>query len=247
MNLVQEQFAPAAASAQFVATAWDVIRRAAGPLPEGAPARQTLCQTYWYPIYAFLRRQNFSPADAEDTTQSFFVWLLESNVIERADAERGRFRAFLVTALKQFASRERQYRSAAKRSPVRQLLSLDADEPERRFSLEPSHVQTADRQFDRAWAMEFLRLTMERLEEEWRMAGRSDRFDALKDYFTGGDTLTGRELADRLGMSEGAARVALHRLKHRYGELLREAVAATVAPGDSVDDELRSLMAALGS
>jgi RNA polymerase sigma-70 factor (ECF subfamily) len=204
-----------------------------------------VCQAYWYPVFAFLRRRGESPADAEDHTQAFFTWLLESNVIARADPERGRFRTFLVTALRQFVVRRHLHDSAQKRTPAGGLTSIDARDGEKRYRMEPADLSSPDRQFDRAWALSVLDRVMTRLRDEWTATGRVDRFDVLKSCLTGDAELAGRDLAQSAGMSEGAFRVAVHRLKRRYGELLRLEVGATVDSETEVDDELRDLMRAL--
>ena len=231
--------------AGFATTSWTVVIEAGADAGQSRLALGELCRRYWYPLYAFLRRRGAGAEDAEDTVQAFFCWLTESGVVGRADPARGRFRSFLITALKQFAVRRHEREAAAKRNPGRPVVSIDAADGRRRYQQEPCHDLTPDRQFEYAWAMAVVDQAMLRLRAEWERAGRGERFDALKASLTGRPDATGRELAAKLGMSEGAVRVAVHRLKRRYGEILREDVGATVDSADGVDDELQDLMAAL--
>lgn len=204
-----------------------------------------LCQIYWYPLYAFLRRRGLAPEDAEDTVQAFFAWLLEADVLGRADPNRGRFRSFLLAALKQFLARQHQYQSAAKRSPDRPLLSIDTAVGSTRYRTEPADPLTPEKQFEYAWARAVLDRSLERLQNEARHQGGEERFETLKGFLTGRREVSGREVAHRLGLSEGAVRVAIHRLKQRYGAILREEVGSTLETADAIDEELVYLMNAL--
>jgi RNA polymerase sigma-70 factor (ECF subfamily) len=213
-----------------------------------APARVALaelCQAYWYPLYAFLRHSGIACQDAEDTVQEFFTKLVEQNIVGYADPTRGRFRTFLIASLKQFLARRRAYEHAAKRRPEQPVISLDASEGERRFLFEFSHDCTAEKLYEHSWALAVIDAAMRRLQAEWERAGRGHRFEVLKDHLIEVDLLSGRELAATLGMSEGAARVATHRLRRRFGEILREEVAQTLESGEDIDDELAQLSAAL--
>lgn len=218
---------------------------AAGGGVQSQQALETLCQSYWYPLYAYLRRRGQSQQDAEDAVQAFLAWLLESRVIGRADPTRGRFRGFLIAALQQFVARHHQYESAAKRRPDLPLLSIDAADGACRYQLEPSHDVTPERQYEQAWALSIVDRAMQRLKAEWEQTGKGERFEALKSSLTGQRDESGRDTARRLGLSEGAVRVAIHRLKQRYGELLREEVGQTVDSVDEIDDELTYLLGAL--
>lgn len=237
--------AGAGASPRFMTTAWSVVRRAGGDDPQARLALGQLCESYWYPVYAFARRQGLNAADAEDATQSFFARLLETDVVARADPDRGRFRSFLIAAMKQFLARRHAFESAAKRRPARRVVSLDSVAGEERFRLEPTDHRTPERLFDHAWAMVVIDRAMRRLRDEWHKAGNGARFDALQPYLTGQSMDRGAELARRLGVSEGAARVAIHRLKRQYGDALRSEVAQTIDADDDVDRELAHLIEAL--
>jgi RNA polymerase sigma-70 factor (ECF subfamily) len=226
-------------------TAWSVIRRAGGDGSDAKLALGQLCESYWYPVYAFVRRQGLGAADAEDATQSFFARLLETDVMARADPDRGRFRGFLVAAIKQFLARRHAFESAAKRKPARPVVPLDGVVGEERYRLEPADHRTPERLFDHAWAMVVLDRALRRVRDQWVEAGNGDRFEALRPCLTGQPNESGAELARRLGVSEGAARVAIHRLKRQYGEALRVEIAQTIDADDDIDQELAHLVEAL--
>ncbi len=205
-----------------------------------------LCQAYWYPIYAFVRHRGFSPEQAEDRTQDFFAYVLERDLIARADPSRGRFRAFLRTVCARHLMGDCDRQSAAKRGGGRQRLAIDPLDAERRYALEPAHEMTADRIFDRTWALTLLSRVVERLRSEYDDSGRSARFEELIAVLTRDPESTPyAEIARRLGTSEGNVRVAVHRLRRRYGVLLHEEIAATVGDSTQVDDEIQALFAAL--
>lgn len=229
----------------FQTTTWTWIVKAQGAGTSAERALEELCQAYWNPLYAFLRRTGVAEHDAEDAIQSFFAWLVESQLLVRADRDRGRFRCFLIAALKQFMARRRKYLAAAKRSPRRPVLSIERETSEQRYRHEPTDGLTPDRLFERAWALQTIDRALARLREEYEAAGRAERFDGLKGFLTGQKTISGREAAQRLGIAEGTVRVAVHRLKRRYGELLRDEVSRTIAAGENVDDELARLAASL--
>lgn len=233
------------ASRRFLTTSWTQVRQAGVGGEESRVAWSSLCELYWYPVYAHVRRRGLRSEDAEDVTQSFFAWLLEANIISRADQARGRFRTFLLTAMDQFLIRRHEYESAAKRRPERPLLSLSVDAAERRFSLEPATESSIERQFDRAWALAILDRAMERLGEEWREGGKAARFDALRPFVAGDESAAVHSVAARLGLGEGAVRVAVHRLRARFASLLREEVGRTLDGEGEIDDELRHLREAL--
>lgn len=233
---------PEHSHARFATTSWTrVLRVAAGDTGAGTDFA-TLCQSYWYPLYAFLRRSGASPQDAEDTVQAFFAWLIESDFVQRADPARGRFRNFLMVSLRQFQSREQQFQAAAKRQPAQPLLSIDSLESDSRYQL-LGPAETPEMLFEKAWAIALIERTMQELQTEMAAAGKSAQFDCLRGMLTGQRDVSGQEAAARLGISEGAVRVAVYRLKQRYGELLRQHVAATVENEADVDDELRALFA----
>jgi RNA polymerase sigma-70 factor (ECF subfamily) len=234
---------------RFVTTHWSVVL-AAGKVAssEAQEALEVLCQTYWYPLYSYVRRQGHQPDDAQDLTQEFFARLLEKNYLQSADPERGRFRSFLLSAFKRFLSKERDRERTKKRGGGRKLLPLDFETGERRYNLEPAHEVTAEKIYEQRWALTLLDQVFARLRDELDQAGKQQEFNCLKVYLTGeAGTPSYQEVAAELAMTEGAVKVAVHRLRRRYRALVREEIAQTVAgPGD-VDEELRHLFAALHS
>jgi DNA-directed RNA polymerase specialized sigma24 family protein len=232
---------------RFPTTRWSRVATAAGRDDgEARVALSTLCQSYWYPIYAFVRHRGFSPEQAQDRTQDFFAYVLEHDLIARADPARGRFRAFLRTVCARHLAGDRDRENAAKRGGGRLQLAIDPLDAERRYALEPAHEMTAERIFDRTWALTLLDRVVDRLRREYDDAGRSARFEELIAVLTR-DPESGpySEIARRLGTNEGNVRVAVHRLRHRYGLLLCEEITATVGDADQVDDEIQALFAAL--
>ena len=215
--------------------------------PNGRKALAKLCATYWYPLYAFVRRQGHAVDDAQDLTQEFFSRLLEKNYVAAADQTRGKFRSFLLASLKHFLANEWRRGAAQKRGGKSAALPLDLDAGESRYSLEPSHELTAEKIFERRWAMALLELTLAKLREEYSGGDKLKLFDRLKAYL-GGDraSVPYRQLADELGLSEGAVKVAVHRMRRRCRELLRAEIAQTVAGPEEVDEELRDLFKAVG-
>ncbi len=236
-----------AADAQFHTTHWSLIVRAAEQGGETAKtALADLCQAYWYPLYAFLRRKGHSADDAADLTQGFFATLLEKGYLADADPERGRFRSFLLTAISRFASKERDRAAAQKRGGGTTTLSLDFHEAERRYQHEPPDNWTPERIFERRWAVTLLDRTLAHLREDHEAAGKLPLFEALKGFLTA-DSAPGplRQVAEQLSMTEGAAKVAVHRLRQKYRELLRAEIAQTVGAAEDVEDELSVLVSAL--
>jgi RNA polymerase sigma factor (sigma-70 family) len=231
----------------FVTTRWSVVLSAGGEeSPEATHALEHLCQAYWFPLYAHVRRLGNQPADAEDLTQAFFEKLLEKDWLASVDRERGRFRNFLLSSLKHFLANEWDKARAQKRGGHVTIVPLDAPAGETRLQQEPSTAAAPDREFDRRWALAVLEAVLSRLENEYRDAGKSKLFDQLK-VTIGGDRseIHYADLSRDLGMSEGSVRVAAHRLRQRYRELLRAEIAQTVATEAEVEDELRYLFAAL--
>ena len=232
---------------QFHTTHWSLVVAAAGQ--DGAQPRaalEELCQAYWYPIYAFIRRRGSSAEDARDLTQAFFATLLEKGYLADADPERGRFRSFLLTAVARFVAKQHEKAAAQKRGGGRQLLSLDFDNGEARYQREPSHDWTPERIFERRWALTLLDRTLATLRQEHATAGKLPLFDALKVFLTGeGGAPPLRHVADELTMTEGTVKVAVHRLRLKYREVLRTEIAQTVAAQEDVDSELAVLWAAL--
>ena len=228
---------------RFHTTAWSVVLRAAPGGDAARPALADLCRAYWYPLYAFARRRGHEPADAEDAVQEFFAHLVESGLLKYADPGRGRFRGFLAAAFRQHLARRHEHATAAKRLPPGGVASLDVSAGEGRYAHEPADPDTPDRLFDRAWALSVLDRAMTKLRDE---SGSAERFDAFRGLLTGQGGETTRAVGDRLGLAEGAVRVAVHRLRRRYAALLRAEVADTLDAGGDVEAELRELLAALG-
>ena len=238
---------PEAAAAQFRTTSWTRIVQASAGGTDARLALGELCQAYWYPLYAFVRRRGSSSQDAEDAVQSFLAWLIESDLFLRADPQRGRFRSFLISAFQQFLNRQFQQRTAAKRQPEKPLVSIDAAEGARLYDQELAMKYTPERQFEYAWAMAVIDRTLHRLRTEHEARGKVDLFDTLKGYLTGEEVPSGLDAARVLNRSEGAVRVAVHRLKQRFAELIREEVSQTVESEADVDAELQYLLAAIKS
>jgi RNA polymerase sigma-70 factor (ECF subfamily) len=236
-------------NAEFPSTQWSLIAAAAATKDEqSAAALADLCSRYWYPVYAFIRRRGARAEDAADLTQEFFATLLEKDYLEDVDPLRGRFRSFLLIAVARFVSKQRDKAAAQKRGGGRQILSLDLQEGERRYTREPIHDWTPERVFDRKWAVTVLDQTLASLREEHDATGKGEQFERLKVYLTGdAGALPLAQLAEQLGTTEGAVKVAIHRLRQKYRDRLRKLVAQTVAKPDDVEDELRQLLAALRS
>jgi RNA polymerase sigma factor (sigma-70 family) len=228
----------------FATTRWSIVL-AAGANMSSAGAREalaTLCETYWYPLYGFLRSRGYSAEDAQDLTQAFFVRVLEKHTIGHADPARGRFRSFLLTSLKNFAANEHDKQLAGKRGGGVPIVSLELEGAEGRFQLEPPSDETPERIFDRRWALTLLDRVMSRLKAEGVRAGKTSQFEGLKTYLTGDQPqLTYAQTASELGISEGAAKVAVHRLRRHFRDLVRDEIAQTVSSPEEIDDELRHL------
>ncbi|HEX5105489.1 MAG TPA: sigma-70 family RNA polymerase sigma factor [Pirellulaceae bacterium] len=234
------------ADPQFHTTHWSLIAAAAEPSETSQAALEDLCQAYWYPVYAFIRRRGRSAEDARDLTQEFFATLLEKGYLADADPERGRFRSFLLTAVARFVSKQHEKAAAQKRGGGRPPLSLNFDDGETRYQHEPSHDWTAERIFERRWALTLLDRTLARLRQEHETSGKLPQFEALKVFLTGeAGTPALRQVAENLGTTEGAVKVAIHHLRQKYRDSLREEIAQTVAAQEDVDSELQALLAAL--
>jgi DNA-directed RNA polymerase specialized sigma24 family protein len=238
---------PQPSPAGFATTRWTLIRAARDhSAPETRAALAALCAAYWYPLYAFVRRQGYDPDQAQDLTQGFFARLLEKDGLALADQARGRFRSFLLAACKHFLSNERDRERALKRGGGRPPVSIDVAVAEGCYGREPSHTETPERLFQRRWALSLLEHVLQRLRGEYETAGKGGLFGRLKGHLAGGGEAHAQAAAD-LGMSEGAIKVAVHRLRHRYRDLLREEIAGTLDDPAAIDDEIRELFAALGS
>ena len=208
-------------------------------------ALEQLCQTYWYPLYAYVRRRGWSPEDAEDATQGFFARLLELSSLAGVRREKGKFRSFLLASLNHYLSDERDRARAQKRGGDR-VISLEANAAETRFGREPADPSTPEKIFERQWALTLLETVVNRLQREYESAGKGALFMSLRFSIMGEKSeMSYRELAAETGLSEEALRVAAHRLRHRYRQLLRQEIAQTVASPGEVEDEIRQLFRAL--
>lgn len=221
-----------------------IVAARQGSLDTSRPALESLCRAYWYPLYAYVRRAGHSPADAQDLTQAFFAQLLEKNWIKAADQERGRFRTFLVVALTRFLAKEWRRATTQKRGGKIPTVALDAGEAEARFAVEPA--LGPDEVFEYRWAMTVLTKAMERLAGEYGASGRSSEFDRLKNWLTAErGEIPYDTLAAEMGSTAGAVRVAVHRLRKRFRDVLRLEVAETVENAADLEDELRHLVGIL--
>lgn len=238
---------PSAHSA-FATTRWSLIAGAAQPDSiEARAALEALCRAYWYPLYAYIRRRVGDVHTAQDLTQSFFARLLERGTIAGADPERGRFRAYLLTACKRFLINEWERDRAAKRGGGQTALSLDLNLGESRYSTEPADTLTPERLYERQWAITLLGRVLEQLQAECAAKGKGAQFEQLKGFLGGsGRSRSYAEAAAALGMTESATKVAAHRLRERYRELLRAEIAETVEKPEDVEDEIRGLFEVLG-
>ncbi|MCW5550579.1 MAG: RNA polymerase sigma factor [Verrucomicrobiae bacterium] len=240
---------PAARGDIFVTTRWTVVLSAGRKSsPQSDRALGELCQTYWYPLYAYVRHRGHSREDAEDLTQAFFARFLEKNYLEGLSAERGKFRAFLLASLKHFLANEWDRSQARKRGGGALHLSLDWQSADERYHLDPPDPTSPDRLYDRDWALALLERVIARLQKECAAAGKAELFERTKDFLTVGEAaIPYAQAAERLNLNEGAVRVAVHRLRKRYRELLRDEIAQTLSDPAQVKEELRSLQAALAS
>ncbi len=243
-----DKSAPSGA-AQFDTTHWSIVlaagRRSSA---DSKQALESLCRTYWYPLYVYARRRCADAHEAQDLTQAFFVQLLEKDSLAVAAPERGRFRSFLLTCFKNFLANEWDKAAADKRGGGKKPISLDFAWGESEYSREPAQGIAPEKQYDRQWALTLLDHVLKTLRAESVSAGKGDQFDQLSAFITGDKApVSYAEIACRLGISEGAAKVAAHRLRRRYRDLLRAEIAQTVADADEVQDEINKLFATLAS
>lgn len=231
----------------FVTTKWSVVLAAGRGGTTGArPALEKLCRTYWYPLYAYVRRRGYSPEDAQDLTQAFFAQLLEDRSLAGADPSLGRFRSYLLAAMNHFLTDEWKKARAQKRGGGCQVLSLDWAAAEERFDLEPADDSGPDKIFEKQWALALLAEVLNRLELEYQNEGKADLFAALRQTLMGTrESQPYAELAAALGMNESAIKVGVHRLRKRYRELIREEIAGTLERSQDIDEEMRCLFSAL--
>ncbi len=205
-----------------------------------------LCGSYWYPLYVFVRRRGHSKHDAEDLTQGFFARLLQKRDFGPLAKEKGRFRSFLLAAMTHFLANEWDRTQAQKRGGGQRSLPIDAEEAERRFESEPTDAPGPQEEFDRQWALSLLETVLGRLAAEMEDVGKGQQFEALKFVLSGGHGRSYAQVGEQLGLSEGAVKIAVHRLRERYRDLIRAEVAQTVASADDVEEEMRYLLQALG-
>ncbi len=230
----------------FATTQWTMVLNAGRSDSTNARnALAQLCQSYWYPLYAYVRRRGNSPEDAADLTQGFFTRLLKLNSLADVRREKGKFRSFLLASLNHYISDEWDRERAQKRGPGR-AISLEADAAEARLSREPANTLTPENLFERKWAMTLLDLVVQRLQREYESAGKVALFLALRFSIAGEAEEPYAKISAELGMSEPALRVAVHRLRQRYRQLLRDEIARTVATEAEVDGEIKHLFQALG-
>jgi RNA polymerase sigma-70 factor (ECF subfamily) len=232
---------------RFMTTRWSVVLAAGGgDQPAAREALSTLCGQYWQPLYAFIRSRGSSPEEAEDLTQAFLVHLLEKEALRQVDPGKGRFRSFLLASLKNFMSDQRSKERAKKRGGGVAPIPLDAEEAEGRYRLEPAHDITPERIFERQWALAVIEQAMIRLRERYARTGKERHFDVMKIFLSGEKRpVPHAEIAKKLGITELAVKVAVHRLRKRFRDSLREEIAQTVSDSGDIDAELRALQTAL--
>jgi len=233
----------------FATTHWSVVLAAKeADSPSVQEALEKLCRTYWYPIYAYLRRRGYGEQDGQDLTQGFFAQLLERRSIQGVEREKGKFRSFLLASLNYYVADERDRANAQKRGGGREVLSFDVQEAEQRYRLEPADERSPDKLFERRWAMALLDQVLARLGREFADAGKGELFNRLQEFLVGGaGGKAYAEVAREAGMTEEAVKKAVQRMRRRYHQLFREEIAQTVASPTEVDEELRHLCAVLSS
>jgi len=227
-----------------VTTSWTKVLASRGaPSTEARLALESLCRVYWYPLYAFVRRQGHGADEARDLTQAYFAELLEKGYLGDYDPERGRFRVFLMTSVKHFLSKQREKALAWKRGGRADVVSLDAREVETRYGIEPVDRLDPEQIFERRWALTVLDQALGRLRREQEESDHGREFARLEGFLTGQQvTPSYREAAAELGTSEGAVKASVHRLRQRFGQILRAEIAETVSSPTEVDDEVKHLL-----
>ncbi|HXP59168.1 MAG TPA: sigma-70 family RNA polymerase sigma factor [Dongiaceae bacterium] len=243
-NLRDSATTSAEQAAWFTTTHWSIVINAQDPAsPQASQALEKLCRSYWYPLYAFVRRQGRDEATAKDLTQGFFAKLLEKNYLAGVRPEKGRFRNFLLASIKHFISDEWDKARALKRGGGQTIISLDETTGEDRYRQEPVEAMDAEKLYERRWALTLLEQARERLKEEFRAAGKAETYEQLQRFESGDtDAPAYAEVAPALGLSESGLRTAVHRMRQRNQELVREEVAQTVSSPAEVDEEIRYLI-----
>lgn len=229
---------------RFNSTHWSVVLAAGGSKsPEADGALEKLCSTYWYPLYAYLRRKGHSPEDSQDLVQEFFARLLEKDLLAKADRNLGKFRSFLLGCLENFLLNEWQKSRAAKRGSGQTPISLDEVDAEERYRMESATEETPATLYEKSWARVVLDTAQRRLRQEYESSGQSSRYEKLRDLLTARpDAESYASIAAQLKVSESAVAAIIHRFRQRYGELVRQAIAETVSTASEVDEELRHLL-----
>ena len=249
MSLPEQNFSPAQADARdFGSTHWSLVVLAGQEhSTASAAALEKLCRTYWYPLYAFVRRQGYDAPAAQDLTQEFFSRLLVANGLESVDRSKGKFRSFLLAAMKNLLANEWNRAQTQKRGGSQVHFSLDAAAAEDRYQLDPADELTPEKIFERRWVETLIDAVTRKLQEEFAGAGMSGRFEELKVFLLAGDEPPSyAEVARRLDLSEGATRTAIYRMRQRYGELFRAEIAQTVSGPEEMEEEIRQFFAVLG-
>jgi DNA-directed RNA polymerase specialized sigma24 family protein len=233
-------------SIAFTTTHWSVVLEAQGQSPAAQEALEKLCRTYWRPVYSFVKRQGIGPDEAEDLTQGFFSLLLERRDFDAVRKEKGRLRSYLLTSLKHFIASEQRRAMTLKRGKGQRLIPLEELKANQRVELEPADTLSADRLYERRWALTLMEQVLRRLKDEYCTGGNAALFDSLKQLLPDEPGAQSRaDIAMQLGMTDNALRQAFHRFRHRYQFLLREEISHTVAVASDVEDELRHLIAVL--
>ena len=246
MNAVASRQSVDTTTLPFATTHWSIVLAAQGESPSAQEALEKLCRIYWWPLYGFVRRQGHTPEEAQDLTQGFFAMLLERRDLDVVRQEKGRLRSYLLVSLKHFLGKARRQEMTVKRGSGRPLVSLESLVERERADLEPADSFSADRIYERRWALTLLGQVLARLATEYQLADNAELFDQLKELLADEPGRRSQaEIAENLRMTENAVKQAYHRLRKRYRELLREEIAQTVAlPGD-VEDELRYFISVL--
>ena len=235
-------------NAAFVTTHWSVVLAARQQdSPAGTQALAKLCSVYWYPLYAYVRRRGHQEQDAQDLTQEFFARLFQKNFLQKVSPDKGRFRSFLLASLKHFLANEWDRTQTQKRGGGGTLVPLDWQIAENRYALESIDKATPEALYERRWALTLMEQVMKRLRQEYAQNEKSGLFDELKGFLSGEDTsLTYVELAAQLCVSQSAVKMAVLRLRQRYGQLLRQEIAQTVSTPEEIEEEIRHLIAVVG-
>ena len=235
--------------ARFTTTHWSVVLAAGSPKsPHQKEALETLCRTYWYPLYAYLRRGGHNTDEAEERTQAFFAHILEKEFLGKVEPKPAKFRSFLLIVLRHFLIDEFHRGAAAKRGGRKKPLPLDFEEGERKYALEPTHDFSPEKVFERSWALTLLDKTLNRLETELTNLNKQHLFDVLRNHLCGdASEVSYKDVASGLGMTEAAVKVTVYRLRKRYREILRDEISQTVDSSDQIDEEMRALRTALSA